>query len=134
MESISKEDYLRAIYHLMEEHQDVRSVEVADYLNIKKPSVSEMLKNLDRDGFIQYKKYSKIKLTKKGFNEAKNLTARHRIIEAFLKDKLKLDPQKIHNEAHKLEHSFSDEAIEKLRKLLKNPKTDPHGKPIPKFS
>ena len=134
MESISKEDYLRAIYHLMEENPNVKSVEVADYLNVTKPSVSEMLKNLDRSGLIQYKKYSKIKLTKKGFNLAQNLTARHRIIETFLKDTLKINPQNIHNEAHKLEHSFSDESIEKISILLKNPKTDPHGKPIPKFS
>ena len=134
MESISREDYLRTIYYLMEKNLDVRSIEVADYLNIKKPSVSEMLKNLDKDGLIEYKKYSKIKLTRKGFNIAQNLTVRHRIIETFLKDTLKLNPQKIHYEAHKLEHAFSDESIEKLRKLLKNPKTDPHGKPIPNFS
>jgi len=132
MESISREDYLRAIYHLMEEKEEVRSVEVADYLNVSKPSVSEMLKNLNADGLIQYKKYSKINLTKKGFNLAKNLTARHRIIEAFLKDMLKINPQKIHEEAHRLEHAFSDESIGKMGKILGNPRKDPHGKPIPR--
>ena len=66
MESASKEDYLKAIYHLMEENHEARSVEVADYLDVKKPSVSEMLRTLGDDGFIQYRKYSKIKLTKKG--------------------------------------------------------------------
>ena len=134
MESISKEDYLRSIYHLMEENQDVKSVDVAEYLNVTKPSVSEMLRNLDNDGLIQYKKYSKIKLKKKGYNLAQNLTARHRIIETFLRDTIKLNPQKIHYEANKLEHGFSDESIMKLSKLLKNPKTDPHGKPIPTLS
>src|SRR3989338_2359447 len=131
MESISREDYLRAMYHLMEEKYEVRSVEVADYLNVSKPSVSEMLKNLNADGLIQYKKYSKINLTKKGFNLAKNLTARHRIIEAFLKDMLKISPKSIHGEAHRLEHAFSQESIDKMKKLLNNPKKDPHGKPIP---
>ncbi|MBI2135262.1 metal-dependent transcriptional regulator [Candidatus Woesearchaeota archaeon] len=134
MESISREDYLRAIYHLMEENKEVRSVEVADYLNISKPSVSEMLKNLDKDGLIGYKRYSKINLTRRGFNIAKNLTARHRIIEAFLKDTLKINPNAIHEEAHRLEHAFSTESIEKIRKMLHNPKTDPHGKPIPRIS
>jgi DtxR family transcriptional regulator, Mn-dependent transcriptional regulator len=129
-----KEDYLRAIHHLMEEHDCVRSVDVADYLSVTKPSVSEMLKNLDKDGMIKYKKYSKIKLTTSGYRKARNLTARHRIIETFLKDILKLDAKKIHNEAHKLEHAFGDESISRLRKFLKNPKKDPHGKPIPKFS
>ena len=132
MESISREDYLRAVYHLMEEKEEVRSVEVADYLNVSKPSVSEMLKNLDADGLIQYKKYSKINLTKNGFKAAKNLTARHRIIEAFLKDMLKINPQKIHEEAHRLEHAFSDESVVKMGKLLGNPRKDPHGKPIPR--
>ncbi|MBI2208455.1 metal-dependent transcriptional regulator [Candidatus Woesearchaeota archaeon] len=132
MESISREDYLRAVYHLMEEKDEVRSVEVADYLSVSKPSVSEMLKNLDADGLIQYKKYSKINLTKNGFKVAKNLTMRHRIIETFLKDMLKISPQKVHEEAHKLEHAFSQESIDKMKKLLNNPKKDPHGKPIPR--
>ena len=132
MESISREDYLRAMYHLIEENEEVKSVEVADYLGVSKPSVSEMLKNLDADGLIQYKKYSKINLTKNGFKAAKNLTARHRIIEAFLKDMLKINPQKIHEEAHRLEHAFSDESIGKMGKILGNPRKDPHGKPIPR--
>jgi len=131
MESISREDYLRAIYHLMEENTEVRSVAVADYLKVSKPSVSEMLRNLDKEYLIKYKKYSKIKFTKRGFNIAKNLTARHRIIETFLKDTLKISPKTIHGEAHRLEHAFSQESIDKMKKLLNNPKKDPHGKPIP---
>ena len=131
MFTASKEDYLRAIYHLMEENSEVRSVDVADYLDVKKPSVSEMLKNLNNDGLIQYRKYSRIKLTKKGLDSAKNLTARHRIIETFLNEMLNINKKSIHEEAHRLEHAFSNESIEKIRRLLHNPKTDPHGKPIP---
>ena len=134
MESMSKEDYLRGIYHLMEENNDVKSVELADYLNITKPSVSEMLQELDKEGFIAYKKYSKLKFTGKGKKIAKKLTFKHRIIESFLKNILRINSDNIHKEAHRLEHAFSDEAIEKLRKLLGNPKEDPHGKPIPMFS
>ena len=131
MESASREDYLRAVYHLMEENKEVRSVEVADYLNVTKPSVSEMLKQLDKDRFIEYKKYSKVKLTGKGHKIAQKLTSKHRIIESFLKKILKIDSENIHEEAHRLEHAFSDESISKLRRLLGNPKEDPHGKPIP---
>ena len=134
MESVNKEDYIRAIYILMEKHNEVRSVQLADYLNVTKPSVSEMLKNLDKDGFIEYHKYAKIKLTRKGSTEAKNLTARHRIIESFLKNTLKISRKHIHEEANRLEHAFSQESIEKMRKLLGNPKKDPHGKPIPKIN
>lgn len=131
MNSASKEDYLRAIYHLMEEKPRIKSVEIADYLNITKPSVSEMLKNMGKEGIIKHRKYSEIKLTKKGLNWARNLTARHRIIETFLEQKLRINPKKIHEEAHRLEHAFSDDSIEKIRKMLHNPRTDPHGKPIP---
>ena len=131
MFTASKEDYLRAIYHLMEENNEVKSVDVADYLDVKKPSVSEMLKNLNNDRLIQYRKYSRIKLTKKGHDSAKNLTARHRIIETFLNEMLNINKKSIHEEAHRLEHAFSNESIEKIRVLLHNPKTDPHGKPIP---
>ena len=132
MESASREDYLRAVYHLMEENKEVRSVEVADYLNVTKPSVSEMLKGLSKEGLIQYKKYSKVKLTGKGHKIARNLTSKHRIIESFLKNMLKINEKSVHEEAHRLEHAFSDDSIGKLRKLLGNPKQDPHGKPIPR--
>ena len=134
MESANKEDYLRGIYHLMEDDPDVKSVDLADYLNITKPSVSEMLQQLNREGLVEYKKYSKLKFTSKGKKIAQKLTFKHRIIESFLKNMLRINSDDVHEEAHRLEHAFSDEAIDKLRRLLGNPKEDPHGKPIPKFS
>ena len=134
MESANKEDYLRGIYHLMEDDPYVKSVDLADYLNITKPSVSEMLQQLNREGLVEYKKYSKLKFTSKGKKIAQKLTFKHRIIESFLKNMLRINSEGIHEEAHKLEHAFSDEAIEKLRRLLGNPQEDPHGKPIPNFS
>ena len=134
MESASREDYLRGMYHLMEEEGSVRSVDLADYLNITKPSVSEMLHELNREGLVQYKKYSRLKFTSKGHEIAKKLTFKHRIIESFLKDVLKIRSNDIHDEAHRLEHAFSDESISRLSRLLGNPKTDPHGKPIPRVS
>jgi len=134
MESANKEDYLRGVYHLMEDEGRVRSVDLADYLNITKPSVSEMLQQLNREGLVEYKKYSKLKFTSKGERIAKKLTFKHRIIESFLKNVLKIKSDYIHEEAHRLEHAFSDEAIDKIRKLLGNPKKDPHGKLIPNFS
>jgi len=134
MESTNKEDYLRGIYHLMEEEGIVRSVDLADYLNITKPSVSGMLKSLNKEGLVDYKKYSKLKFTPKGKKIAAKLTFKHRIIESFLKNVLDLHSDNIHEEAHRLEHAFSDNSIHKLSKLLGNPKFDPHGKPIPKFS
>lgn len=130
----NREDYLRALYVLEEEKGRLKSVDLAKYLNISKPSVSEMIRELNKEGLIFYEKYSKLKFTAKGQKIARKLTSKHRIIEVFLKDILKINSKCIHEEAHRLEHAFSDKSIDKLRKMLGNPEKDPHGKPIPKLS
>ena len=133
MVTATKEDYLRAIDHLYEEHdRNVKSKEVAEYLQLAKSTVSERLNELSKQNLITYGHYSHIKLTTKGRKMARNITYKHRIIESFLHDILGLNKKKIHEEAHKLEHAFSDESIRKLSRLIGNPKTDPHGKPIPR--
>jgi|SRR3989338_3805081 len=134
MPSISKEDYLRAMHHLAVEHdRQIKSIEIADYLNVSRASVSEMLRRLKKTGYVQHERYSRISLTQRGLELAKKLTVKHRLIESFLRDILKMGKEHIHNEAHKLEHAFSDEAISKIKRLLHNPKEDPHGQPIPKI-
>ncbi|MBS3114251.1 metal-dependent transcriptional regulator [Candidatus Woesearchaeota archaeon] len=131
MFTANKEDYLRGLYLLEEEKGELKSIDLAHYLNVSKPSVSEMVRELNKEGLVSYKKYSKLKFTPKGKKIAQKLTSRHRLIELFLKNILKINSNNIHQEAHRLEHAFSDKSIEKIRKLLGNPKKDPHGKPIP---
>ncbi|HLC65552.1 MAG TPA: metal-dependent transcriptional regulator [Candidatus Nanoarchaeia archaeon] len=128
----AKEDYLRAIDHLQEKHKrNVKAIEVAKYMKLAKSTVSERLDELEKESLIKPKKYSSIELTKKGEKLARNLTYKHRIIEVFLRSSLKM--KDVHEEAHKLEHAFSDSAIEKLKSFLKNPQYCPHGKPLPKI-
>src|SRR3989338_1683340 len=135
MPSVSKEDYLRAMHHLAVEHdRQIKSIEIADYLNVSRASVSEMLRRLEEGGFIRHERYSKTKFTSKGRRLAEKLTAKHRLIERFLADVLRMRPEHIHEQDHKLEHAFSDEAMKQIRKLLHDPKTDPHGQPIPLIS
>ena len=131
MFTANKEDYLRGIYILEEERGQIKSIDLAHYLHVSKPSVSEMVMELNKEGLITHKKYSKLKFTSKGKKIAKKLTSKHRLIELFLKNILRIESKNIHDEAHRLEHAFSDESMTKLRKLLGNPKKDPHGKPIP---
>ncbi len=131
MFTANREDYLRGLYILEEEKGEIKSIDLANYLKVSKPSVSEMVRELNKKGFVSYKKYSKIKFTEKGRKLAKKLTSKHRLIELFLKNILKINSTNVHREAHRLEHAFSDESIERLRKILGNPKKDPHGKPIP---
>ncbi len=122
---ISREDYLGVIYSLSEgepEKGDVSSVDIAKKLGVSKASVSEMMKKLSSNKYVLYGKYSKIRLTEKGMKKAKKIIHNHRIIEFFLKEVLKCDLRKIHEEAHKLEHAFSDYTIKKLDNFLGNPK------------
>ncbi len=133
--NISIEDYLRAMYAVYEKQDDksegIKSIDLARMLNISKPSVSGMIKKLIRLGYIKAKPYSKIHFTKKGFQEAARVMHNHRVIEVFLKNVLDYNADKVHEEAHRLEHAFSEESIKRLDSFLKNPKISPLGKKIP---
>ena len=86
---------------------------------------------MTKEGLLKSAPYSRIKFTHKGREEAMRIVHNHRLIEYFLKEILKVDESKLHEEAHKLEHAFSDSTIRKLDKFLGNPKLSPDGKPIP---
>lgn len=135
MNERSKEDYLRVMYGLYEKLDNksdgLRSIDISKELNITKSSVSEMLKKMLDKGYIRFKPYSNIYFTKKGLNEAISIMHNHRVIEVFLKKVLRYDLSKVHAEAHKLEHAFSEESIKRLDLFLKNPKISPHGNIIP---
>ncbi len=132
MMSRSREDYLRALYIIEERKGELKSSDVAKYLEVSRPAVSEMARKLCDDGLIRSFPYAKLQFTGKGRRLASELTTKHRLIELFLKKVLKRSEAFIHDEAHRLEHAFSDESIKKIRKMLGDPKIDPHGKPIPK--
>lgn len=133
MKSPNKEDYIKAIYHLEKElYRPIKSIELAKYLKISKPSISEMIRNLIKLKLVNFKD-KKLSLTKKGIKEAEWITYKHRIIEVFLTEFLKLKSG-VHEEGNKLEHAFSDKSIQKISLLLKNPQFCPHGKPIPQIN
>lgn len=131
--SITKEDYLRAIYRLNEDGADeVRAVDLAKQLGLSKSTVSERLQELVSQHLISSPKYGTITLSKKGRAIAANLTRKHRLIEVFLTKVLKMNERDVHTEAHALEHALSDAVAARLEKLLGSPARDPHGKRIPK--
>ena len=135
MHEKSTEDYLRTLYSLYEKEQDktkgIRSIDVAKELNISKPSVSEMVKKLAEKLLVKANPYSNIFFTKKGLKQAQGVMHNHRVIEVFLKNILNYDTDKVHKEAHRLEHAFSEESIERLDRFLNHPKKSPHGMKIP---
>ena len=131
MNNISQEDYLTAIFRNLDEAGEIKPNLLAEKLEISNAAVTDMLRKLSRDGFVDYKKYKSIKLTNNGESYAKNMLRRHRIWEVFLNQTLGMSWDKVHEEAEKLEHSSSDELINLLEEFLDYPEFDPHGYPIP---
>lgn len=131
MKNISKEDYLSEIYKNEDSNGQIKANLIAAKLQISNAAVTDMLKKLKREGHIKYEPYRGIQLTLVGREFARNMVRRHRIWEIFLHQIVGLPWDKVHDEAHHLEHSGSDELINKMEEMLNFPAFDPHGDPIP---
>jgi len=130
-----KEDYLRAIFRLQEKGaESIRLIDVAGYLGLSRSTVSERVRELVEQKYVTHAKYGQLTFTRRGYEAAKKLTHKHRVIEVFLHDVLHLSTSEAHIEAHQLEHALSDKVIKKLGAFLGNPKVDPHGMRIPVLS
>ncbi len=119
------EEYLEAIYTLTEKGERAKTSEVAEHLKIAPSSVTEMLKKLSSEGYIDYQPYRGVTLTKNGLEVAKKIKRKHRLLERFLSDVLKIKKEDVHEHACKMEHSLSDEVEEVLCKALRFPDTCP---------
>lgn len=128
----NKEEYLEAIYGLIEDGKEPSPSAIAGRLRVKPSSVTEMLKKLDAEGFILSRPYQPVELTGEGYKRSSNIKRKHRLLERFLYDILKINKKKVHDEACRMEHALSDEAAESLSKLMKYPATCPDdGRTIP---
>ncbi len=132
MPNISKENYLRVIYKSLEDSEIVNPASIAAQLEISNAAVTDMLKKLKKENYILYTPYKGIRLSAKGKLEAMKLVRRHRIWETFLYRIVGLPWYQIDEEAENLEHSSSDELIDRLEEILNYPEFDPHGHPIPR--
>ncbi len=129
-ESPRTEEYLEYIYKLQEMHESATTSKLADRLELAPSSVSEMLKQLEQKELVKYAEKGVI-LTKEGELAAKKVIRKHRLSERLLTDILGFKWDKVHEEACRLEHDISPEMEEKIEEKLGNPKTCPHGYPIP---
>ena len=129
----SQENYLKTIYSLSEKNDSeyVNTSSIADKLNMKSASVTEMLKKLETKKLIDYKKYKGAKLSELGNSAALNIIRKHRLWEVFLLKKLQFKWDEVHDIAEQLEHIQSKELTDRLDDFLENPRFDPHGDPIP---
>jgi DtxR family Mn-dependent transcriptional regulator len=131
MQNISKEDYLSTIFKYKNEDGKVKANLIAEKLQVSGAAVTDMLKKLSKNGYIKYEKYKGISLTSHGEEYARNMVRRHRIWEVFLRQIVGMPWNKVHDEANNLEHSGSNELINRMEEMLDFPEFDPHGDPIP---
>lgn len=130
--SFAEENYLKAIYHLSSSgRKQVNTNAIADRLETKPASVSDMIQKLSEKGIITYVKYQGVNITEEGKQKALSVIRKHRLWEVFLVSKLNFHWDEVHEIAEQLEHIRSSLLISKLDEFLEHPKFDPHGDPIP---
>ncbi len=129
------EDLLRAVYLLQRQVDPVPTTLLAKSLNIKAPSVTDMVKRLsetkDHAPLLEHRPYHGVRLTLLGEKIALEVIRHHRLIELYLSQALGYSWDEVHTEADKLEHHISEQFEARIAAALGNPSLDPHGDPIP---
>jgi DtxR family Mn-dependent transcriptional regulator len=134
--TVSKEDYLKAIWSLSEratiDKIEAGTNDLAEALQVSPPAVSRMLKQMEKQSLVAHVPYYGVRLTEKGREAALKVVRRHRLLELFLAKILKYDLDSVHDEAERLEHHISEEFERRIDELLGFPESCPHGSYIPR--
>jgi DtxR family transcriptional regulator, Mn-dependent transcriptional regulator len=128
--STSTEEYLEALYNVTQDGRTASTTEISKRLKVTPASVTEMLKKLAENGYVNYIPHQGVTLTQKGFELAEKMTRKHRLLERFLHDVLHIGKDKVHNEACAMEHGLSDESERALCQTLKSPDKCPDDEKI----
>jgi DtxR family Mn-dependent transcriptional regulator len=107
--SVSQEDYLKALWEMLEENQVPISARLAEELNVTPPAVTAALKRMTRDGHVKIERGGRIHLTAQGRKNAQHLMLRHQLAEMLLTEVIGLSWSKAHAEAERMEHAISPE-------------------------
>lgn len=118
MSTDNREDYLINILRLTNGTGVVKTTELANYMQVSPASVTEMLKVLQKEGLVNYERYRGVSLTEEGNIKARNLRRKHHIMERFLTDVLEIDHKEAHDQACAVEHSISDDAANKMCRMM----------------
>ena len=130
--SRSTEEYLEALYNLTQNGKTASTTEISKRLKISPASVTEMIRKLADSGYLNYSPYQGVTLTPKGFMMAEKMARKHRLLERFLHDMLKIGNSRVHEQACEMEHALSDETARALCQALESPDKCPDdGKIIP---
>jgi len=130
--TLSEENYLKTIYHLSNHGENMVSTnKIAQRMETKASSVTDMIKKLAEKELVNYVKYQGVNLSDKGKLSAIKVIRKHRLWEVFLVDKLNFSWDEVHEVAEQLEHVKSPKLVNELDAFLNFPTHDPHGDPIP---
>lgn len=124
-------EYLEVIYYLAMRHERVIAARLADWMRVSAPTVTELVKRLEDQGYITRDGRSEISLTAMGFQQAEAMVRRHRLLERFLVDVMQLPWSRLHEEAVFLERGLSPLMEARIEALVGHCATCPHGNPVP---
>ena len=116
--SVSLEDYLEKVYLLSKKYEEVRVTDIAESLNLSKPSVNRAVKTLTEEGYLQHAHYGSIELTELGYETARVIYKKHRALRQFLILCLGVDKDVAEQEAFGLKHYISDDTCTRLRNFV----------------
>jgi DtxR family Mn-dependent transcriptional regulator len=128
--TVAEEEYLQMILWLFEARLPMTGANLARAMQLSAPTVHEMVGRLERDGYITRAADKSISFTAEGQQHAETIVRRHRLIERFLTDVLKIPWDDVHEEAERLEHAMSPVLEAKMMAAIGDAKTCPHGHPI----
>lgn len=128
--TVAEEEYLQTIFWLYEAGLPMTGANVARAMQLSPPTVHEMVRRLERDGYIERGEDKAISFTPTGREHAEGIVRRHRLIERFLTDVLGIPWDEVHEEAERLEHAMSPVLEERMLAAIGDAKTCPHGHPI----
>jgi DtxR family Mn-dependent transcriptional regulator len=126
----AEEEYLQTIFWLEEAGLPITAANIARAMQLSAPTVHEMVGRLEDDGYVKRAEDKSLSFTASGREHASQIVRRHRLIERFLTDVLKIPWDEVHEEAERLEHAMSPTLEERMLAAIGDAKTCPHGHPI----
>ena len=124
MRRVTKEEYIEAIFALCKDSEKAQTGQIAEHMDVKPPSVTEMLGKLQDEGLVKYEPYLGAELTSKGEKLAKDLIARHKVIADFL-EILGIDRAMAEQDACIIEHHMSRDSAYRLKMFVEFIQTAP---------
>ena len=131
MASQTEENYLKSLFNLANENNEVNISELASQMQVSMPTVNSMVKTLQKNEWLIYEKYKPVTLTQKGKKEAALIIRKHRLTEMFLVNKMGFGWEEVHEIAEQVEHIHAPKFFERMDEMMGFPTVDPHGSPIP---